>query len=362
MVKTCFVKSALNMYLSWGSLRYPGPRKLLDSFLFGAHAFSLMVALESDTWVIREKDIAKSDGGSVWPKDDPRMKLERAHQNIVGISEISWEEYDCVISLDPILGNLPKRYPRTLWCYYELSHACERAYEVMRTGRPRDGYDLYFDRFFRARSGLRGLPQIVHFPLTQSADILKGLIAPTNEPAVFIESRNIPKTRKLRARMRAELRNICGLPIRHAPFPEFGTVFVKFGLALVSDSRKEILNAADYLGLVGSCKYYLSWRKRRVAGQALVEAAALGLIIVAPSRSPYSSRLCHPTCLTRAGEPARVGLRRIRKIEANPDWQAEILAHQDKVLREQFWNEPLGILNEALEMKRAQTRSFRGKA
>lgn len=348
-MKTCFVKGAYTTPLPWKSLRYPGPKRLLDSLPFGTHDFCLMVALESDTWVI--KDIAKGDG-RVGGKDTSLAKLERAHQNVVRISEIPWEEYDRVISLDPILGNLPRRYPHILWCYEELSHACKRAREAVKKGRPHGGYDLYFDRFLETKGSLKGLPQIVPFPHMQSADILRDLVAPKNESVVFIEPRNIPKTRETRAQMCAEFRNICGLPVRHAPFPEFEGVAPKFIAALVSDSSKKILNTADYLGLVGSCKYHLSWRRRRIAGQALLEAAALGLIVVAPSRSPYSKLICHPTCLTRAEAPPRVALRRIRKIEASSDWQIEILAYQDRVLREKFWDEPLKILSEALEMKR----------
>lgn len=89
-------------------------------------------------------------------------------------------------------------------------------------------------------------------------------------------------------------------------------------------------------------------------GQALIEAAALGLIVVAPWRSAYSPLLCHQLCLTAPSDPPEDGVRRIRRIEKDPGWQAEILAHQDRVLQELFWKRPLEILDRALKMKRGQ--------
>jgi len=343
-MRTCFVKSAHITPLSWESLRYPGPKKLLDSLPFGALDFSLMVKLEADTWVISDAS-RKIDLGL-------RAKMERLHRNIVPISEIPWDDYDCVISYDPIIcKDVIKCHPHILWCYREMSVNRKRAEEALKKNRPYGGYDLYLEERLHARRQLKRIPQAIAFPYAHDSDMMRELIVPRNEPAVFIEPRNIPQRERDRVKMRAEFSNICGLPIRHAPFPDFDTVLPKFIPALVSDSRKKILRTTDYLNLVGSCKYYLSWRKRLVVGQALIEAAVLGLIIVAPDRSLYSGLLCHPRCVTHAGQPP--DLRLIKKIEKNPDRQAEILAHQDKALRSLFQG-TLEILDRALKMKREQ--------
>lgn len=350
-MKTCFVKSACITPLSWESLRYPGPRKLLDSLPFGSLDFSLMVKFQSDTWVIPRDDIAK--GGTSCGIDSGLLaKLECLHQNIVPVSEIPWGDYDCVISYFPILGeDIIKRYPRVLWCYKEIG-INKRMEEALKKNRPYGGYDLFLEERLRATDRLERIPQVIAYPYAQNSDIMRELIVPRNEPAVFIDPRNIPQRERGRVQMRAEFSNICSLPIRHAPFPDFNTMLPKFTFALVSDSRKKILRTADYLDLVGSCKYHLSWRRRQIVGQALIEAAGLGLIIVAPKRSPYSRLLCHPSCLTQPAQPPENGARIIGKIEKDPDWQAEILAHQDKILRERFWNRPLEILDNALKMKR----------
>lgn len=341
-MKACFVKTADMIYWPWESLRYPGPKQLLDSLVFSSLDFSLMVEFKSDVWVIHRKDAAVL-------ASKPLLGIIKKHRNVVLPSAIPWEEYDIVISVSPIIDEkIIRSRPRILWCYTEVQHACPRALEVVRTGRPWASYDLYLDHFLRGEEQVMRLPAVMSCPTMRNTDLLKELVGPINKPAVFIEPRNVPGTEKERKKMCTKVQNLCGLPVKYAPMPERGGLLPMFQKIL--NAGKKILGTTEYLELVGSCKYYLSWRRRKIHGQALAEAVALGLIVVAPTkRSVVGSKLCHPKC--RIPPDSETGLKVIRKIESDRSLQEEILRHQEGVLRKKYWEEPLALLYRVAEIK-----------
>lgn len=342
-MKACFVKVSDMINWPWESLRYPGPKQLLNSFVFSSRGLSLMVKFESDVWVIHRRDAAI-------PAHRLLLGVVKGHRNIVSPSNIPWEEYDIVISADPIIDEkIIKLYPQILWCYHEIRHACPRALESVRAGRPWGGYDLYLDHFLRGKKEITKFPMIASHPYMRNMDLLKGLVKPSNRPAVFIEPRNVPGTERDRKKLRTQFQNLCGLPVKYAPMPERKDLLPKFQKIL--SAGKKILGTTEYLELVGSCKYYLSWRRRKIYGQSLPEAAALGLIVVAPIRRSVVGELCHPKCWIPP--ESETGLKVIWKIESDPAMQEEILRHQERVLRRKYWEEPLALLHRAVEVKRA---------
>lgn len=341
-MKACFVKASDMIYWPWESLRYPGPKQLLDSLVFSSLDFSLMVEFKSDVWVIRRKNAAVS-------APQPLFGVIEKHRNVILPSAIPWEEYDVVVSATPIIDEkIVGLHPRILWCYTEVRHACPRALEVVRAGRPWGDYDLYLDHFLRGKEQVTQLPAVVSCPTMRNMDLLKETIGPVNKPAVFIEPRNVPGTEGERKKMRAKFQKLCGLPVKYAPMPARKDLLPRFTKIL--NAGKKILGTTEYLELVGSCKYYLSWRRRKIHGQALAEAAALGLIVVAPTkRSIVGPELCHPKC--RIPPDSETGLKMIRKIESDLSLQREILQHQERVLRKKYWEEPLMLLHRAAEIK-----------
>jgi len=345
-LKACFVKANDMINWPWKSLRYPGPKQLLDSLVFSSLGLSLMVRFESDVWVIHRRDAAVS-------ASKPLPGIIKKHHNIISPSEIPWEEYDIVVSADPIIDKkIIKLHPQILWCYHEMQHACPRALESIRAEQPQGDYDLYLDHFLRGKKEITKLPMIASHPYMRNMDLLKKLVRPSNRPAVFVEPRNVPRTEEDRKGMRTKAQGLCGLPVKYAPMPERKALLPKFQEIL--GAGKKILGTTEYLALVGSCKYYLSWRRRKILGQALGEAAALGLIVVAPTkRSIVGPELCHPKCQIPP-EP-EAGLRMIQKIESDRALQKEILRHQEGVLRRKYWEEPLARLYKAVKMKRGSS-------
>lgn len=347
-MKACLVKHPYYMNWGWNSFQYSDPEQVWDAFNFKSHNMSFIIGLKADMWVI-EGQI--KDPAFAIDRIDPKglAELVAAHERVPW-SAVPWEDYDVVITIDPIISKkLAEKYSNILWIYNEPSHRSGRSQEAVRGG-PEKPYDLYWDHYLRPSRKLKGLPQSIGLPYFTSPDIMRDLVKPTNEPAVFLDSRHVFEIpRRERHAMAHDYRNMCGLQVRHAPLD--GKISRSFS-RIYYLSRNRMLNCRKYLTHLGSCKYKLIWRKKAILGQGVLEAAALGLIAIGNSNGIYHKLICHPTCLIPPGGPARRGLRLIQKIEKDPDWQKEILAHQDRVLWERFWHGPLELLGRALEIKR----------
>jgi len=350
-MKICVVKHPYYMNFTWESARYENPEQMLKLFKYRSQNLTFVIGMKADVWIVEGKTVSPA---FALDKVDPKtFRALYEAQPTVPWSAIPWDDYDIVITIDPILNKkqeIVKKRPNVLWLYNEPSHRSGRAQAAARHG-PLKPYDLFWDDFMRAPQRLTKLPQSISFPYFANPDIMRTLIKSTNENGIFIDSRHVVElSRNERMNAVREFQGICGIPVRHAPLDGQITEESRYTRSLLM-VRGKMLECADYLKLLGSCKYYLVWRRKQTNGQGALEAAALGLIVIA-SDSVYSKMLCHPSCLIPRGGPARKGLRLIRRIEKDLDWQAEILTHQDKMLWKKFWNRPLEILNAALEMKR----------
>lgn len=349
--RACIVKHPYYPNFPWESARYSNPEQTLGLFRYGSQNISFMIGTKADMWIV--------EGLSVRPaffidEKHPGVfkELYEAHNTVLW-SAIPWDEYDIVITIDPILSerkDIVECQPQTLWIYAEPDHRAARAKSAAYS-RPWKPYDLFWDHFMRADDQLHTLPQSVSFPYFTNPDIMRNLVKPTRETGVFLDSRYIfGLTKRERGTIAMEFETLCGLPIKYPPLDGQESRAAPRTRNLVEG---KMLRTADFLKLLGSCKYFATWRGKGTGGQAALEAAALGLIAIANDNAAYPRMLCHPTCLVKPNEIPRKVMRLIRKIERDPGWQAEILLHQDEALWEKFWDGPLGILEKALKMKRA---------
>jgi hypothetical protein len=319
-MKVCFVKKPNYTDWGWESYKYSNPEEVMGSWKLCSHDISLAVGKKADMWVIGR--------GAEW-------------------DSIPWGDYDIVITAGAIASpELMARHPKTLWI-------C--------AGTSGKNYDLYWDHRLRATSELNELPQGIGFPYFTSPDVMRGFVIPAEanhrnpkhfveNRVVFIDSRHmfaIPRGH--RHRDAHEYHHMCGLRVWHAPL---NTVEKPGDNRAEFVAKNMMIHGKAYLEHVGACKYSVTWQKGAILGQGAAEAAALGLIVIANSNGIYHKMVCHPTCLVPPGCSPRKVFNLVNKIEKDPSWREEILAHQDKVLREKFWNEPLAILEKALGMKR----------
>lgn len=347
-MKGCIVKHAYYPNFTWKPKRYSGALDMLRAFPFRSQNISLVVELKADIWPIKGMNQDYRAG-----RDDPNgvAALYGVHKT-VSWSAVPWEKYDVIISCEPIIPeSIIKAYPKTLWVYNEPSHRCGRAAKAAGpSGSPIGGYDLFWDDYCRAPVKLIKIPQSISFPYLMNYELMRRLIKVTQKETAWIDSRHIVyESLGVRREMVREFSQICGLPICHAPIDGVWDKGKVSDRTLLAEGK--MLPAIDYLSLLGRNKYFLAWRDRVVQGQAVLEAAGLGLIVIANKSGVYHKMLCHPKCLISDGGPPRIALRLVKAIEKDETLQQEILAYQDLMLGTRFWSGPLAILHKALEMK-----------
>ena len=327
-LRAAFIKQGFSStFTSWEPLPWSGSKRLLDAFRFKSKLFSLLVEFEADIWVVSGGE--KIDGTFC---SEFSRKIVKKHKTIP-LGEISWSRYDIVISVLPFIPKeIIDAHPRILWCYLSIGHVSKLHRRSL--GKVLGGYDLFLNHA-SVGGKLKRLPQSISFPFPTSHRLLRELIQPTNESAVFLD------TRLTKREPPSWFRKRCELPIRCSPQPASN------GQKVLGE---QFTKTKEYLKTVGMCKFFLLARKSGFVGQAALEAAALGLIVVS-GPGVYPSVLCHPRCLTAPNNP-RQGLNAIKSIEKDVGLQEEILAYQDAVLWTTFWKEPLGLLHDALKMKR----------
>jgi len=327
-MKAAFIKQGFSStFATWESHRYSRAEELLGAFRFKSKMFSILVEWQADIWVVSGGEKVDGTFSSNFSRE-----IVKKHKT-VPLDKVPWDKYDVVISVLPFIPDkIIKVHLGILWCYLSIGHVSKLHRQSL--GKVWGAYDLFLNHA-SVGGKLKRLPSSVPFPFPTNHKLLRELIKPVNEAAVFLDTR-LTKKESL-----PWFGKRCNLPIRCSPEP------ASSGRKILSG---EFSKTEDYLTTLGSCKYILLSRKPNFIGQAALEAAALGLIVVS-GPGVYPSVLCHPRCLTAPNNP-RQGLNVIKQIEKNTELQSKILAHQDAVLSLRFWKEPLATLHKALEMKR----------
>lgn len=332
-MKLCFAKQPYCVEYTWQSTRWPGPRALLDAYVFRTQNISLAVRFKADTWVLDGRN--RIEGGWLQTLEDlvpdDVDALYDTH-TATPAEDVPWGEYDVVITTDPVVPEtIVRAYPKTLWCYYECAHNSQSAGRSR--GAPQGGYDLYLDHYMRAGpTEIVKLPQAIQFPYTANASALRGLVeCPTGRTGILLDSK------------------VAEGPLRESGLPVVRSKKIDMRFFHRTIARRETTAPADWLRLMVQCKYYALVRGPHIIGQAAIEAAAMGLIVFGDGT--YPRMLCHPSCMIVTGTGVDVA-GRIRRVEGDPVLQHEILEYQTEKLAALFWNGPVAILEQALEMKR----------
>lgn len=350
-MKICVVKQPYVAALTWQSHKFTSGRELLGKCFFRASNISLLIAFEGDVWVVEDSKF-RSGGYDAWAQDEAAMQRFYEHSTAVSWDSVPWKDYDVVISVDAIIpDDIIKAYPGTLWCYHECEHATWSF--VQSKQAPIGAYDLFHDYTLESPLELGGLPQAISFPHIVRADILCDIIRPTNEPSVFLSGRMVrPHTSgpNLFATPPAthvidRYQKQTGLPIKYPSVWDYGKTAAMIALSLITP-------AAAFLRQLGSCKYLLHVPAHpRDVGQILIEAAALGLIVISSGHEAYSL-ICHPFCWVSPGD-VEGALLKIEFIEKSQYLQVAILAYQKQWLQYHFWDQPISLLRRACTMKGA---------
>ncbi len=352
-MKTALVKQVLDVYGPWSSVLWKdtSPSRLFDAWPSKAFLWETICLLQADWYVIPQQMLSGYAREAVFKYPGREEIIKKYSTNLFLPSEIPLENYDLVITIDPVL-NVPDR-SSTFFAYYAQEH-WDRTY-IQSLRNPLGNYDLFLAHMMDAEPQLTRLPQAISFPYLRAPDVMRSVFPMEKQEQVWLDWR-ILMTLSFAdfsdpwnegcIHAAERLQELLPLPIQYQ-----GKIHVNpYGVC----DPPMWGDAVPYLRAVGSCKYYVAVGRIAGAGAGLGDAASLGCICIGQQDKAYHRMICHPSCLCAdmTEMPAR-----LRKVISSPDLQQEILAWQDDALRKKFMEEQLALLEEALHSKRTN-RAF----
>jgi len=343
-MKVALIKQILDVFGPWSSVLWKDTdhKRIFDIWPGKAVLWEMTCLLKADWYVIPQQLETDYTADAVLQYPGRTDLITKYTTNVSAPTNIPLEEYDVVITIDPIL-DVPKRMG-TLFAYYMREH-WDRLYSRS-LQRPIGNYDLFLAHMMDAREELASLPQAVSFPYLRAPEVVRSLFQLDKEEAVWVDWRTLQAlgmTERWSEASEAAARRVeavIGLPTRYK-----GDIFrSKYGVV----DPPSWGDALGYLEGIGRCRFYIGVGRYSGAGQGLCDAASLGCICFGEQDKAYHSLLCHPACL--CSDMAEMPIK-VRKVVSSTDLQAEILAWQDKALREYFVNRPLSIIEKAIRIK-----------
>jgi FkbM family methyltransferase len=341
-LKVAIVKQAYDVFGPWRSERYDAanPWNVLRKwpskycYLEMAHLF------QADWYVVPFCHDSKNVRQKI---DYHQQAFDDNVDDVRHIGEIPFEDYDVVISLDPILR--PAGNGKTLYAYFQNEHHDGEYARSMKCPLP--GYDLFLDHMLQAPAWVYDLPQPVAFPYPRTPYHVRNACNGQKNDAVWFDKRFI-------------------MMLTHgneaADRGGFDTTVLsleqRFGARIVFRylNFEEMTRWGDpyeYMREMSACGYYVNLIACG-AGQGLCDAASLGLICFGSPKLPYHRAICHPVCLCRDLAELEWKLSLVR---GSAGLQQEIIAWQDTALSDRMVSQPLRILQSAVEKKRKLRQS-----
>jgi len=349
-LRVAFIKQELDVFGPWSSVRWDQttPEKLFDVWPNKASIWEMTCLLKADWYIVPQKCDMQYTYDAILNHPGREEIIRASTRNIVQPSDIPFSDYDVVIALDPVID--VDKNSRTLFAYCMNEH-WESLYNKSLI-KPIGNYDLFLAHMMDSASVLKGLPQSVSFPLLRSPATTRQVFNAGKQEKAWADWRTLIQIAGITDawtedahRAAKTLESIIEMPVCYKAFSR-----VKYNFTnppLWGD-------AAKYLGAMAECKYYISVRVAG-AGQGICDAASLGCICIGKSDIPCHKIICHPMCLCESNDDLSV---KMKEITQSQELHKEILDWQDKMLNKHFVEQPLGLLQQAVEMKRSRARSF----
>jgi hypothetical protein len=353
-VRVAFIKQVLDVHGPWSSVLWKDttPRRLLDVWPGKATFWEMTCCLQAD-WYIIPQQLSSDYAQEIKRYLGGEEIVTRHTRNVVAPGEIPVEQYDLVITFDPIWA-VPAN-SSTLFAYFVVEH-WDRLYQEALRG-PRGQYDLFLAHMLDAPNTLSSLPQALAFPYLRDPDTVQAVFPAEKDEAVWADFRTLATLGMAETygmwvatgdAAAKRLEETLRLPVRYK-----------------SDFNENPYGVSDppawgdtvrYFDAMARCRYYVGVGIIAGAGQAICDAASLGCLCIGQQEKAFHRLICHPAALC-AG---MIELpRRLRTIAGSRDLQEEVRAWQEAALRDFFQQRPLAMLEEALSMK---SRSRAGKS
>ena len=349
-MKVAVVKQLFDTFGPWSSVRWEEttPEALFRIWPSRPLHWEMTTLFEADWYIVPQQVNTDYTYDSVLKQRGHADIVRKYSQKIAAPAGIPYESYDLVITNDPIL-DFP-RGSRTLFAYFVAEHWDRRYRASLR--RPLRNADLFLAHMMDAAASLQNLPQAIAFPYVRDPKSLRELFAPIQrEEAIWADWRTLSflsaasNGNGLQATQAAarRLEETLHLPV----------AFRTFSMGLYhGEDPPHWGDAAEFLRELGRQKYYLGLGRGSGAGQGLADAASLGCLCFGEQDKPYHRLLCHAETL--CGDLQELP-RRVKRVNASRDLQEEIRSWQEAKLQKHFIDEPVALLNEAIEKKRKRS-------
>jgi hypothetical protein len=343
-MRVALVKQDIDLFGPWETISWPegNELRLAERWPGKATYWELTCLLKADWYIIHHVFDNDYTRHAVHKHPGRRLAIQGAHRGAVHADEIRYQDYDVVISMDPVLRD---PVSSCLFAYYCQEH-WDSTYAPS-LERPFSPYDLFLDHMLQAPSELTGMPQAVAFPYLRSPDTVRRLFPRVGEDAAWADWRTLTTLAMTDvwtvAADKAALRlsDILGVGVRYG-----GNIFRS------SYGFQEEPSWGDFLlyyeGLA-ACKYYIAVGRASGAGQGAGEAASAGCIVLGERDKAYHRLLCHPECLcdNMLDLPHK-----FRRLGQSRELQEEVLDWQERRLRHLFVDGPTRTLLSGLRSKR----------
>jgi hypothetical protein len=345
-VRVAIVKQVLDVFGPWSTVLWKdtSPRGLFDVWPGRATFWEMTCCLQADWYVIPQQITSDYTQEAAIQAGRAEM-IMRNTRNVVPPDEIPIDDYDLVITLDPIL-DVPEDSP-TLFAYFVVEH-WDRLYREAQCA-PHGRYDLFLAHILDAPERIDSLPQPLAFPYLRDPYTVQTVFPAQKEEAVWVDFRTLATLGMAETYgpwvstghgAAKRLEEALQLPVRYKSS-------INENLYGISDPPAWG-DALHYFEQMAGCRYYVAVGTIAGAGQALCDAASLGLICIGQRDKSYHRLVCHPAalCASMIELP-----RRLRAIAGSSDLQNEILAWQDTALHDFFQRRPIAQLEEAISIK-----------
>lgn len=284
----------------------------------------------------------------VYPEFDGQKYRERLHQipdaefdeymqlaqnlkkSSLPATEVNWSKYDLVIALDnAVPASITQKYSNVVWATMLENHKMPSFRHYL--SKPPIGYDLFFTQHFGPN--LRQLKygkHVVDWPygFSKTGTVAKIFDEELDRNGMTVESHG----KHLWKGAEEELM----LPIR------------------VQGGHKSCYTITDILKMLLSSRYFCSVEpKRPLWGNALIEAAAAGCLLIADPNWHWNSHIILPELRVSNIAQAK---QKIHDLEKNTDWRHKLILKQNKQLDWYAFNRPLDQLRKSILSISRKTR------
>ena len=308
------------------SLRHTGPAAFLKIFNCDYHIVKVEADLECNIWKEKITDCGQGDQDyyfrqrlreAVYP---PNMDWQQGAL-AKSVNDISWSDYDIIISVDlAVPERIVRRHTQALWCYY-VSEPCMRSYKKSRE-TPLAGYDIFLNQRFSPRHFSLNKLHELDFPFAfQYSGIFDDFRENITEPVgIFIEAHS------------ASILSDAD----HKLLEQFGPI------STTSTATASILRA-----LLNS-RYFVRLGGRRLWGNSMVEAVACGTLALGnPGEYKNRSLYCSGSRIRTFDDCMRL----IDFYETHSNRRHSVLADQTQRLNHFCFYKPLASLLSSYQNK-----------